>query len=730
MKQVSLRLRDGKVDVLDVPPPTGAPEYLLVDVRASVLSVGTERSKIEAGRDSLIGKARARPDQARQVIEKARRDGLRDTIHSVRTRLNQPTALGYSAAGVVLGVGARVRGIAPGDRVACGGGDHAVHADVVQVPGNLCVPLPDKVTFETGAFATIASVAMHGVRQADVRLGERVVVIGLGLVGQLTAQILRAAGCVVAGVDLSPSLVEKALSLGSIDVGYERVALDHLATLAAAGGADAVIITASSRSSDPVELAVRLLRDRGRVVIVGDVHVDVPRGPSYDHEVDIRFSRSYGPGRYDREYEERGLDYPIGYVRWTEQRNMAAFLDLVESHRVDVDALILERVPVDRAAEAYERHVLTSASPLGVVLQYRATQLESGSEHDDLRRNGHAVHGAASAPRTSATVNVIGAGSFARRVLIPGLSKAGFTLRAVASAKGLSARAAADEFGFARTLTPEEAIADPGAGVVAIATRHAAHAALAEAALRAGKAVFVEKPPCLTMSELDALRLAVAESGHPMFVGFNRRHASLAIELRDHVRAAGGPIDLIYRVNAGPLPADHWLADPADGGGRLLGEGCHFVDFACWVVGSAPRIVKCTMCADAARALGIAHGFTVILEFADGSAATVLYSARGATGLGKEYVEAHAAGRSAILDDFAKLTLVGSRRPAHISRHRDKGHLSQFAQLRGALTDGDGHGAFFDPDPLESMEATLAALRDAHRLPENWMAACAASVDT
>lgn len=728
MKQVSLRLRDGKVEVLDVPPPTGAPECVLVDVRASVLSVGTERSKIEAGRDSLIGKARARPDQARQVLEKARRDGLRDTIHAVRTRLNHPTALGYSAAGVVLEVGARVRGIAPGDRVACGGGDHAVHADVVQVPGNLCVPLPDDVAFETGAFATIASVAMHGVRQADARLGERVVVIGLGLVGQLTAQILRAAGCVVIGIDLAPSLVEKALSLGSIDAGYERAALDRLPDVA--GGADAVIVTASTRSSDPIELAVRLLRDRGRVVVVGDVHVDVPRGPSYDREVDIRFSRSYGPGRYDREYEERGLDYPIGYVRWTEQRNMAAFLDLVDSHRVDLDGLILERVPVDRAAEAYDRHVLAEASPLGVVLQYGATQPQWGSEPDGLRRNGHRVNDPSALHRTTCTVNVIGAGSFARRVLIPGLAKAGFSLGAVASAKGLSARAAADEFNFARTMTADEAIADPEASVVAIATRHAAHAALAEAALHAGKPVFVEKPPCLTMTELDALRCAVAESGQPLFVGFNRRHAYLARELRDHVRGAGGPIDLMYRVNAGPLPPGHWLADQDDGGGRLLGEGCHFVDFACWVVGSAPQVIKCAMSGEVDQALAIAPGFTVILEFGDGSIATVLYSARGATGLGKEYVEAHAAGRSAILDDFAKLTLLGSRRPARVSSHRDKGHVTQFAQLHRVLTGGDGEGAFSDPDPLESMEATLVALSDAHRLPENRMAACAVSADT
>ncbi len=733
MKQVSLRLRDGRVEVLEVPPPSPTPDSVLVDVRASVLSVGTERSKVEAGRENLIGKARARPDQARQVIEKARRDGLRDTVNAVRTRLGQPTALGYSAAGVVLEVGAQARGLAPGDRVACGGGEYAVHADVVRVPGNLCVPLPANVDFESGAFATIASVAMHGVRQADVRLGERVVVIGLGLVGQLTGQILRAAGCIVVGVDLSATLVEMARSLGSIDVGYERGALDRVTVPPEVAGSDAVIVAASTRSSDPIELGVRFLRDRGRVVVVGNVGVEVPRAPCYDREVDIRFSRSYGPGRYDREYEERGLDYPIGYVRWTERRNMAAFLDLVSSRRINVAGLVLERVPVAAAADAYERLVLAKASPLGVVLEYEATELRSGSGRDTTGApgNGHRVRMASPrSPSAATTVNVIGAGSFARRILIPGLKKAGFTLGAVASAKGLSAKAAADEFAFARTTSPEDAIADPDAGVVAIATRHASHAALAEASLRAGKVVFVEKPPCLTVSELGALRLAVSASEQPLFVGFNRRHARLAALLRDHVRAPDAAIDLIYRVNAGPLPAGHWLGDPRDGGGRLLGEGCHFVDFACWVVGSTPQTVMCTMCADAGEALAAAQEFTVVLEFAGGSVATIVYTARGAARLAKEYVEAHAGGRSAILDDFVRLTLLGAGRTSRVRRRPDKGHFSQFAELHAVIARAGFHGTFSEPDPLDSMETTLAALQDAHRLALDATTICAASADT
>ena len=705
MRQVSLRLRDGTVEVVEVPPPSLTPDGVLVDVRASVLSVGTERSKVLAGKESLIGKARARPDQARQVIEKARRDGLRTTVAAVRTKLSQPTALGYSAAGVVLEVGARVRGLAPGHRVACGGGDYAVHADIVQVPGNLCAHLPDAVGFEAGAFAAIASVAMHGVRQADVRIGERVAVIGLGLVGQLTGQILRAAGCIVVGVDIAASLVEKARGLGSIDMGYERAALDPRIIPPHLDGCDAVIVTASTRSSDPIELAVRLLRDRGRVVVVGDVHVDVPRGPSYEREVDIRFSRSYGPGRYDREYEERGLDYPIGYVRWTEQRNMAAFLDLVASGRVKTDGLILERLPVDDAGDAYERLALANTSPLGMVLEYQTAETRSVTEPSS--GNGHPYPTQSPRPhRCDSTINVIGAGSYAQRILIPALRKAGFTLGAVASARGLSAKAAADEFGFARTTCAEDALADPDARFVAIATRHSSHAALAEIGLRAGKTVFVEKPPCVNFEELAALRLALTECDQRLHVGFNRRHAPLAIALRDHVRAAEAPIELLYRVNAGSLAPDHWLIDPEDGGGRLVGEGCHFVDFACWVVGAVPVSVVSVGGVEPRYGSMSPESFAVALTFADGSIATVLYAVRGSERLRKEYVEAHSAGRSACLEDYRVLTLYdGRHRRIRRERRPDKGHLAQFAALSSAAS------RVAHPDPLDSMAATLQALQ-------------------
>ena len=415
---------------------------------------------------------------------------------------------------------------------------------------------------------------------------------------------------------------------GSIDMGYERAALDPRIIPPHLDGCDAVIMTASTARADPIELAVRLLRDRGRVVVVGDVHVDVPRGPSYEREVDIRFSRSYGPGRYDREYEERGLDYPIGYVRWTEQRNMAAFLDLVASGRVKTDGLILERLPVDDAGDAYERLALANTSPLGMVLEYQTAETRSVTEPSS--GNGHRYPTQSPRPhRCDSTINVIGAGSYAQRILIPALRKAGFTLGAVASARGLSAKAAADEFGFARATCAEDALADPDARFVAIATRHSSHAALAEIGLRAGKTVFVEKPPCVNFEELAALRLALTECDQRLHVGFNRRHAPLAIALRDHVRAAEAPIELLYRVNAGSLAPDHWLID------RRMAVAVWWERAAISSILPAGSSVpcQCLSCRSAASSpvteawrprASPSHS-----TFADGSIATILYLGEG-----------------------------------------------------------------------------------------------------
>jgi predicted dehydrogenase/threonine dehydrogenase-like Zn-dependent dehydrogenase len=703
MKQIAQRLRDGRIEVLEAPRPVASPGTVLVDVRSSLLSAGTERTKVKTGQKSLLGKARQRPDQVAQVIEKARSDGLRETIRAVRARLDQPSTLGYSASGVVLAVGEGARGVAPGDRVAIGGGDYAVHAEVDRVPANLCVPLPDAVSFEEGCFACVGSIALHGVRRSGVSVGERVAVIGLGLVGQLSALLLQAAGCNVVGIDLDRELVEKGRRLGGVDAGFAREEIGDIVPPAAAG-CDAVIVTAASASNDPIELAPRLCRDRGRVVIVGDVGLSLSRAPFYDREIDLRLSRSYGPGRYDRAYEENGNDYPIGYVRWTEGRNMAAVVDLIATGRLPVADLITTRLSVDEAPDAYERLASEGGSPLGIVIGYESSPPPEATESEPRM---------ATAPRGDpGRASLIGAGSFAQRVIVPGLRGAGFSLDTVASASGISAKGLVSREGEGSVGTPDEAL-ESGAGLVVVATRHASHAELAERALRAGKAVFVEKPPCLTRDELDRLRVARAESGRPLAVGFNRRHAPLAIRLREHVSAAGHPLQILIRVNAGPLPDDHWLNDPGDGGGRLLGEGCHFVDLACWLAGGIPTAIQATIRPLERETLPVAGRFVVSLGFGDGSLATILYMDQGAAGLAKELVEAHGGGRSGVLDDFRGLELLDGRSRQTVGgRRQDKGHAAQFKDVRARLATPDGTD-IQRPDPLDTMEVTLAALETA-----------------
>ena len=433
-------------------------------------------------------------------------------------------------------------------------------------------------------------------------------------------------------------------------------------------------------------------------MIVGDVGLDIPRAPYYDKEIDIRLSRSYGPGRYDRAYEERGLDYPVGYVRWTEQRNMQAFVELLASGRIDVEGLISDRVSADQAPAEYDRLASGERSPLGIVLQYEETALETVRP----------VPAATPVSRATPRVGLIGAGSFAQRILLPGLGEAGFAFASVASGSGLSARSAAERFPFARTVRPDEVIDDPDADVVAIATRHATHAQFAVRALRAGKAVYVEKPPCLTWSELAELKRARDASGRLLFVGFNRRHAPLTDELTAHVAGRGHPLQVLIRVNAGALPEGHWLNDPADGGGRLLGEGCHFIDLASWIVGAPAEQVSCTVRPLAGETAQTAQRFSVTLAYGDGSIATILYTDGGATGMAKEHIEAHAGGRSAVLDDFRTLELRdGAKRRMLRPRGQDKGHRRQLVRFREALQAG---GQDRRIDALDSMAATLAAL--------------------
>jgi predicted dehydrogenase/threonine dehydrogenase-like Zn-dependent dehydrogenase len=696
MQQVTQRLRDGKIEVMEVPPPAVAPEGVLVDVRASLLSAGTERSTVEAARRGLIGKARARPEQARQVLEKARQDGVKAALDAVRTRLDQPSPLGYSSAGVVLAAGALVSDLRPGDRVACAGSGYAVHAALNYVPANLCARLPDTVSFESGAFGTVGSIALHGVRQAEPQIGERVAVIGLGLVGQLACRLLTVAGCSVVGIDVVPELVQRAMSSGATH-GYLRAELDPNELPLGVRDCDAIIITAATASDDPVKLAGALARDRARVTVIGDVGMELPRTSYYGKELDLRLSRSYGPGRYDSAYEEHGLDYPIGYVRWTERRNLAAFVSLIGDGRLSVEDLITARIPVEEAPVAYDQLVDAERTPLGLVLTYSPT-----APPVPIREVAGTPRSRSTAPAPA--VGVIGAGSFSQRVLIPGLRNAGFTLSMVASASGLSASGAAERFGFARAATPDEVLAASDLDVVCVASRHGSHAEYAAQALERDRAVFVEKPPALSWEQLERLR--EASRGRILHVGFNRRFAPLAVAMREHVVSAEQPIELLYRIAAGRLPADHWLNDPLDGGGRLLGEGCHFVDFACWFIGGLPTAVSASV-PRSERRLAVAQRFAITLAFENDSIATILYGSESASAVGKELVEAHCAGRSAVLDDYRRLEIKGrGRSRVTRDRHHDKGHRAQLVALRRALDGIKVAG----PNPLDTMAITLQAL--------------------
>lgn len=698
MKQLAQRLKDGAMSVVDVPEPELDDWRVLVVTEASLVSAGTERAKVDVARESLIGKARRRPDQVRKVLDKARSEGVATTIGAVRARLEELSPLGYCAAGRAVRVGSRVRDISPGTLVACGGED-AAHAEVIAVPGSLCVPVPEGVPPAAAAFTTLGAIALHGLRQADVTVGTRVAIVGMGLLGQLTGRIAKAAGCEVLGLDLEEWRLQAAADAGVTDRAVVR------GDLAAAGESswDAVIVTAAAPgSSDPVSAATDLARDRGRIVVVGDVRLDLDRRRFYEKELEFRLARSYGPGRYDLEYEERGLDYPLPYVRWTERRNMLEFLRLLAKGRVVVDDLITHRYPIEEAMRAFDALRSPHERPFAVVIDY------AGAARDVDEPVARAARRSRSGP--SDAVAFIGAGSFARRHLIPLARRHGLRLDRVATASGLSAASAAEQFGFSRgAATIREILDDETIGGVVIATRHDRHAPLAVEALRRGLAVFVEKPLCLNLEELRELRaeLEGQPGAPPLMVGFNRRFAPMTEALRKHLAGAHGPTNIVLRVNAGPLPPDHWLNDSHEGGGRLLGEGCHFFDLACQIAGSDPVAVVAQARLEAGSPLQVAQDFAASIRFADGSIASFVYGTLGSGRMGKELVEAHRGARSVRLDDFRTLRFWGDGARTVRARSRDKGHSAQvqrFADVMRGHADAPPVGGY-----VASTALTLAA---------------------
>jgi predicted dehydrogenase/threonine dehydrogenase-like Zn-dependent dehydrogenase len=693
MKQVVQPVSGGDVRVIDVPSPTIGPADVLVRTSASIISPGTERAVTTLARASLLDKARARPDLVRKVVRKATTDGLRATAQSVRARLDQDMPLGYSAAGVVEAVGEAVSGIAPGQLVATAGGGRANHAELQSVPGLLCVPVPDGVPPGDAAFATIAAIALHGLRLADVDAGARVLVVGLGLVGQLTMRLARAKGCEPFGIDVDARRAEHAGGTASLESGEEttRAVMDW----SRHRGADAVIVTAATADPSVLREVPARCRDRATVVIVGDVAVDVDRRPFYEKELSIRFARSYGPGRYEPAYEQWGVDYPAGQVRWTEGRNLEAVLDLMASGRLDVADLVTQRFDIAEAPRAYELLEAHDELVLGVQLEY------PGRVEPDT---AVALRSPSRRSTGQPGVGLIGAGAFARTVLVPALRKAGFErLVAVSSASGLSAVHLGERIGFERAVSGADAVIDDrDVDVVVIATTHAHHAELAARALRAGKHVFCEKPLALSESELDTVETALSEAAGVLFVGFNRRWSSAVTAVRDHFADRAGPIVVTYRVNAGEVPDEHWYHDRREGG-RLLGEMCHFVDTCIALVGDEPSSVHAAGVGSPGQEALLSDHLAITLGWRDGSVAAITYAAGGHPRTEKERIEVLGRGRSGLIIDFREVLLDG--RKAEGGRH-DKGHLAEAIAFRRAVQTGDGRPG---TSAVTSTRATLRA---------------------
>jgi len=703
MKQLLQDLRTHEILVEEVPAPGCSPGGVLVRTVASLISSGTERATVKLGSMNLLGKALERPELVKSLVQRLRTTGVASVVSTVRAKLDRAMALGYSAAGEILEVGEGAPEFRVGQRVGCAGAGYASHAERIWVPANLCVPIPDSVDYDSAAFVALGSIALQGVRVAEVKVGEHVAVLGLGLVGLVTAQILQAAGCTVWGVDPDPDRVALARELGVAFATSNSKVISE-SDLPRAGGADAVIITAATKSSQPIDLAGQIARDRGIIVVVGDVRVDVPREHYYKKELQLRYSRSYGPGRYDPAYEEKGIDYPQGYVRWTEKRNMQAFLDLVAARKIDLGPLVTHRFKIDRAREAYE--LLTGKRRekyLAILIEY--SELAESSRRLELRP----PHLERSLPRPKPgkmRIGWIGAGNFSRAKLLPALRRLDhIEMVGLANATGLSANRVGRNFGFQYCTTDaSEVLHDPNIDAVFIGTRHHLHGQMVLAALESGKHVFVEKPLCVNEQELDAISRSYARSDRILCAGFNRRFSPFARQCKDFFSAGRGPISFLYRINAGHLPEGHWVEDPEQGHGRVIGEVCHFVDLFAFLSGAPPIEVE-------AWAMGASNNESnvhVQVSLADGSKGEILYLSCGDESVPKERLEVFGRGRTAICEDFRKSWFHQSNRcTAKTLFQQDKGHAEEMHCFINAVA---GKGP--SPIPFESLwTTTLATFR-------------------
>ena len=703
MKQLIQNFKSGELFVDEVPFPSLSEGFVLVANHFSLISAGTEKSTVSTGQASLLGKARKRPDLVKQVIQNYKKEGFKATLEKVKTKLDSLKALGYSTSGVVLASMDTNNRFKPGDRVACGGQDYASHAEVICVPQNLVAKIPDQVSFEEASFTTLGSIALQGVRQAEPRLGENICVIGLGLLGQITTQLLKANGCHVFGIDISPGMVEFTKNQQGIaamvrDDANLDVAVDNFTN---GYGFDKVIITAGAPTNDPVELSGQILRKKGIVVIVGAVGMDIPRDPDYYRkELELRMSCSYGPGRYDPSYEEYGQDYPYGYIRWTEQRNMEAFLHQIAARNITLSPFITHTFDIGEAVRAYdiilgkvkEKHV-------GILLKYPAPEKVSNApveigtvEVNDFR------------------VGFVGAGSFAQSYLVPNVKKYG-SLHTVVTRTGINANNVAKKFGFARSSTSSSDIfGNPEINTVFIATQHDTHANYVTEAVRAGKNVFVEKPLAINDEELDNLIKAKKENGKvAVMVGFNRRFSDIAIVARKSFENIGEPLVMNFRVNAGFIPKEHWTQTKA-GAGRIIGEMCHFIDLMQFFTGSEPVKVFAECITSANNKIKNDDNISVVVKFTDGSVGNLTYVANGDKSMPKEQLEVFGGNSVFVIDDFRSGRLFKGNKLKTI-KNTGKGHAQEVAAFFEALRSGK-------PMPI-SFESLCLTTRTTFRIAES-----------
>ncbi|MEU1517055.1 bi-domain-containing oxidoreductase [Streptomyces sp. NPDC005811] len=706
MKQVVQNYKSGELALLDVPVPGCKPGGVLVRSAYSLISTGTELMKVSEAGMSMLGKARSRPDQVAKVVQSVATNGVPATYRKVMGKLDSYTPLGYSLCGVVEEVGAGIDEVKVGDLVACAGNEHALHAELNWVPKNLYTRVPDGLDPRHAAFGTVGSIALQGVRQGESRLGEVALVIGLGLIGQLVVQLLSASGVRVVGADPDPVRCELAERLGAAACGdpASSAVENAVAELTGGHGVDQVYLAAGGGSNQPVELAARLSRDRGRVVDIGKCRLDLPWNAYYEKELDVRFSRSYGPGRYDPSYELEGRDYPIGYVRWTERRNLACFLDLLALGRVDVEPLISHVADFDDAVETYGRLKEGELKAVAVLFRYPGHTVEAEAPAVTLPAVP-AVAGKPAPVRAAGKpvrLAFVGAGNYATSMLLPHLAgREGVELSTVVTTTALSAANAQRKFGFAGATTDLDAVlGDPSIDAVFVVTRHSSHADLTRKALLAGKTVFVEKPLALTEDELAGVLAAVEESGNDRLqVGFNRRFAPLLTEAREQFGARSGPASLRYLVNAGRLEHGSWYLQQGTEGSRFAGEGGHFIDTASWLLEADPVSVY-------AVATPGTEDLQVLLRYPDGSTATVSYVSTGAPGFPKETLDLVADGKVLRLDDFVRASVHSRKRwvSSRLPKARDKGQSAELAAFVRAVRTGGPM-----PVPLESLVATTAA---------------------